>query len=449
MDFSKIRQALINLPNGASEPIVSSVFITELLKILGFDVTETIPGFSTGNGGNAVDYAVRKNSDNDTFIETKLNPYLLVEVKGRNINLHPKAAQYKSTVNQLKHYLLAPNCKTAQWGIIANGDYIQLFRKHGKVIYPATPCIEITADNLDKVLSAIKQKIDNPLKALTIAIYNNKGGVGKTTTTLNLAAMLTILGKRTLIVDFDPNQQDLTNSLGQKVKEDSLYSWLVNDTSKEIPKNLINSFTVSYKSGSVWQFDFIASDAKLKNLPEANLRQLINYGRLRQALESFKQQYDYILIDSPPNWVFYSQSAIYAADVVLIPTKHNSIYSLNNAATVIESFIPEIQNVRKDGGPIPLPIFYNGESITDPAKKTAEEAIDKIIEQAKSKKPNPIDLTPYFYPKTTSARKDLHIFDIPSYAHIAGAAFSHVPAVFKNKTACGHYLGLVREYFLQ
>ncbi|MBD2357291.1 AAA family ATPase [Tolypothrix sp. FACHB-123] len=449
MDFSRIRQALISLPNGASEPIVSSIFITELLKIIGFDVTETIPGFSTGNGGNAVDYAVRKNYDSDIFVQTKLNPYLLVEVKGRNINLHPKAAQYKSTVNQLKHYLLAPNCKTTQWGLIANGDYIQLFRKHNKVIYPATPCTEITTDNLDKVISLIKQKIDNPPKALTVAVYNNKGGVGKTTTTLNLAAMLTMLGKRTLIIDFDPNQQDLTNSLGQKPKEDSLYSWLVNDKNQQIPKGLINSFKVSPKSGSVWQFDIIASDAKLQNLPEENLRQLINYARLRQALESLKWQYDYILIDSPPNWRFYSQSAIYAADVVLIPTKHNSIYSLENAATVIERFIPEIQNVRRDGGPIPLPIFYNGESITAPAKLTAEEAIDKIIERAKSNKPNPIDLTPYFFPKTTSTRKDLHIFGIPSYAHIAGAAFSNIPAVYKNKIACEHYLGLVREYFLQ
>jgi cellulose biosynthesis protein BcsQ len=77
-------------------------------------------------------------------------------------------------------------------------------------------------------------------KALTIAVYNNKGGVGKTTTTVNLAAILAMLGKRSLIVDFDPNQQDLTSSLGLKVSPDNLYSWLVNKTAP-LPAGLINS----------------------------------------------------------------------------------------------------------------------------------------------------------------------------------------------------------------
>ncbi|MEH1789699.1 MAG: AAA family ATPase [Nostoc sp.] len=447
MGFSKIWQALTILPCGAPEPIVSSVFISELLKTLGFDITETIPGFPTGGGCNAVDYAVRKNSD-DIFIKTKLNPYLLVEVKSREINLHPKSAQYNSTVNQLKRYLLAPNCKSAQWGIISNGDYIQLFRKHGKVIHPASPCLEITPDNIDKIVLAIKQKIDEPQKALTVAVYNNKGGVGKTTTTVNLAAILTMLGKRTLIVDFDPNQKDLTNSLGVKSKEDSLYSWLVNKSSPT-SDGLINVCQFSPNPKRLWQFDIIASDEKLQNLQEEDLRKSINYDRLRQVLEPFKFKYDYILIDSPPNWRFFSQSAVNAADVVLIPTKHNSIFSLENAATVIEHFIPEIQNQRMDGGPIALPIFYNGETITDPGKRIAEQAIEEIIERAKKKKVNPIDLTSYFYPKFTPATKNLHIFDIPSYAHIAGAAFSRVPAVYKNKIACEYYLALSKEYFLQ
>jgi hypothetical protein len=285
MDFSKIRQALLNLPDSAEESIVSSVFITELLKILGFDAMETVPQFNTGNGGNTVDYAVRKNSDSDIFIKTKSNPYLLAEVKGRNINLNPNSAQYKSTVNQLKNYLLAPNCKSVQWGIITNANYIQLFRKHGKAIYPVFPCLEITPENLDKILSAIKQKIDTTQKALTVAIYNNKGGVGKTTTTINLAATLALLGKRTLIVDFDPNQQDLTNSLGLKPKADTLYSWLVNKNS-QLPDGLISSCKFSPKPSISWQFDIITSDEKLQYLEEEKLRQMISPVRLRQALES-------------------------------------------------------------------------------------------------------------------------------------------------------------------
>ncbi|MBW4670609.1 MAG: AAA family ATPase [Cyanomargarita calcarea GSE-NOS-MK-12-04C] len=448
MDFSKIKQALISLPDSATEPIISSIFISELLKTLGFDLKETVPEFTTGTGGNTVDYAVRKNFGGDIFIDTKSNPYLLMEVKGRNINLSPNSAQYKATVNQLKHYLLASKCKSARWGILTNANHIQLFRKHGKVIHPASPCLEITLDNLDKVVSTIKQKIDEPQKALTVAVYNNKGGVGKTTTTVNLAATLALLGKRTLIVDFDPNQQDLTNSLGLKPKEDTLYSWLVNKNSP-LSDGLISSCKFSPKKDILWQFDIITSDEKLQNLEEEKLRHMISPVRLRQALEPFKLRYDYILIDSPPNWRLFSQSAVCAADVVLIPTKHNSIFSLENAVTVIKRFVPEIQKGRKDGGPIALPIFFNGESITEAQRLCAEKAINEILVKGKKDKVNPIDLTPYFYPKSTPAREDHHIFDIPSFAHIADGAFTRVPAAYKHKIACEYYLALVKEYFLQ
>ena len=447
MSFSQIRQALLNLPIGAKEAIVCNVFISELLKTLGFNATEIVPDFATGRGGDAVDYAVRKNSDSDIFIHTKSNPYLLLEAKGRDINLSPGSAKYKSAVNQIEGYLLAPNCKSVRWGLIANANHIQLFRKHEKVIHPALPCLEITLDNVDKIVSVIKRKIDQPHSCLTVAIYNNKGGVGKTTTTVNLAAMLAARGKRTLVVDFDPNQQDLTTSLGLKPKEDTLYSWLVNKNNA--PSHLIDACKFTSKSGLAWQIDVISSDEKLQRLEEDKLRQLISINKLKQVLYPFTLKYDYILIDSPPNWRFFSQSAIYAADVVLIPTKHNSIFSLENAATALARFIPEIQDERKDGGPIALPIFYNGESITDTGRHTAEQAIDEIITQAKKNAVHPIDLTSYFYPKSTPAKVDRHIFEIPSYAHIAGAAFTRVPAAYKNKTANEYYLALTKEYFLQ
>jgi hypothetical protein len=58
-------------------------------------------------------------------------------------------------------------------------------------------------------------------------------------------------------------------------------------------------------------------------------------------------------------------------------------------------------------------------------------------------------LRPYFYPRYTQAKQDKHIFELPSYAHIANAAFSRVPAAYKDKTAHDYYLELAKEYFLQ
>ncbi|MDV2999982.1 MAG: hypothetical protein N5P05_001588 [Chroococcopsis gigantea SAG 12.99] len=434
MDCSPIEQALMNLPVAATESIVSNIFISALIQTLGFDLMETIPGYVTGGGGTAVDYALRKNSGTDIFIKTKLNPYLLIEVKGRNINLDQGSAYYKSTVNQLKYYLLDSNCHSAGWGIIANGDSIQLFRKQGKVIYPATPCLPTRPDNIDQLVSLIKEKIDNPSRALTVAVYNNKGGVGKTTTTINLAGVFSILGRKTLIVDFDHNQQDLSRSSGQPVSDEDVFSWLVDDTTKDIPVHLIKTFRYSPKTNTVWSFDVIPSDRELHELTEADLSKHFNSRRLKKALEPLTSKYDYILIDSAPNWRLFSQSALYAADVVLIPTKHNSIYSLDNAATVIKEFIPKVQEVRKDGGPIALPIFYNGESITDASKHNAEQAIKNILTKAKTDPINPFDLVAYFFPKFTATKKNFEIYSLPGFAHIANAAFSQIPAVYKHKS---------------
>jgi len=407
---------------------------------------ECVPEYNTGK--HPVDYALRHNTNGDIFLSTQSNPYLLLELKGRDINLSQGSAQYQSTVKQLKGYLLDSNCKTVQWGIITNSVNIQLFRKHGKVIYPATACLEITVDNLIEVVITIKQKIENTPRALTVAIYNNKGGVGKTTTTANLAAALTLKDKKTLIVDFDPNQQDLTKSLGIKTAKKGLYSYLEDKNIRNNISQVIRTFiTTNKKTGHSFIFDVIPADESLVvDLGEDDLRQKLKFHSLRQTLDSLKSEYDYILIDSPPNWRFFSVSAVYAADVVLIPTKHNNIFSLENAAIAIKQFIPEVQQARKDGGPIALPIFFNGESITDAARNTANKAIEEIIKQSPSSK---LNLRPYFYPRYTPAHQDRHIFELPNYAHIANASFSRVPAAYKDKTARNYYLELAKEYFLQ
>ncbi|NEO30745.1 MAG: ParA family protein [Symploca sp. SIO3C6] len=454
MNVQAIRQALVSLPENASESIVDTLFVPEFLSALGFGPMERVPQYSTGGGsrgGNTrvVDYAVRYNTtEDDTFVETQKNPYLLLELKGKDINLSEGSRHYQSTVKQLKYYLNAENCQSVQWGIITNSVNLQLFRKHGKVVYPSTKCLEINIDNIIEVVKKIREKIENTPRALTVAIYNNKGGVGKTTTTVNLAATLTLCKKKTLIVDFDPNQRDLTNSLGIKSGKETFYSCLKTKNSDTNLRGVIHSHVMRNKrTNESLGFDVIPADEDLLDKSERELRQEIKVTRLYQILNNLKSQYDYILIDSPPNWRFFSVSAVYAADVILIPTKHNNIFSLENAATAIKQYIPEVQEKRQDGGPIALPIFLNGEKITEPQRETAYQAIDSILEKAKRE--DKFDLTPYFYPRYTQSRRDRHIFDLPSYAHIANAAFSRIPAAYKDRTAREYYLSLAREYFLQ
>lgn len=445
MTMVSLRSALQHLPDNASEALVEQYFSVPLLAALGFEFRETYPQYPTGNGSKTVDRAARKTVGNDIFVETKSNPYLLVEVKGKDCNLSSETARYSKTVKQLKEYLLDPNCKTAQWGIITNSCHIQLFRKHGKVIHPATQCLELTEDNVDDTIAAIRKKMESQVKALTIAVYNNKGGVGKTTTTVNLAAILAFEGYKVLAIDFDPNQQDLTNSLGIPPSNGSVIKALT-DRSLEL-QDVIHPYKFTLRRpAKQLRFDVIPADVHLENASDEVLRQILLFNSLYRKLELSRQEYDYILIDAPPNWRFFSKLAVYAADVILMPTKHNSIFSLENAATAIKRLIPEVQDKKGDGSPIPLPIFFNGERITDPQKMTAHQAIDRIIKDTKQKEK--FDLLPYFYPKFTNSQKDRDIYELPSYASIASSAFSHIPAVYRDRAAHDRYKSLAKEYFL-
>jgi len=440
---TSLRDAWQSLPDSAPEPIVDLHFIAPtFLEAIGFQKNEFYPQYPTGDG--PVDYAVRRNAVDDIFINTAANPYLLIELKGRDTNLAEGSAGYLSTVKQLKKYLLAPNCRSTQWGIITNSLHIQLFRKHEKVIHPATPCLEITAESIDRIIGTIRDLVSQPTRALTVAIYNNKGGVGKTTTTINLASVLKLVGhKEVLVVDFDPTQHDLTDSLGVPLSEGDVHKFL---TEKNIDiQSCIRQSFIKHKGRNFRFLDVLPADKLMKEIDESKLRQSIKLTNIGEKLEPVRSRYDYILIDAPPNWRLFSQLAILAADVILIPTKHNDKRSLVNAALAIKMYVPEIQSMRNDGGPIPLPIFFNNGKINSAQLGVAYQAIDDILKQGKSEGFN---LLPYFYPKYTSTNKNREIFGLPTYANIASAVFSELPAAYRDKTARDYYLSLAKEYFL-
>ncbi|MEG3930332.1 MULTISPECIES: AAA family ATPase [unclassified Microcoleus] len=446
-------EVLDSISENAEEPEVEDRFVKRLLNALGFTSDEWVQQFKTGKG--PADFAARKNHDEDKFSVAKSNPYLIIEVKGRVsgkaiINLAEGTPMYKKAKEQITGYLLAPKCQTSQWGIITNSTDIQLFRKHGKIVLPATDCMRITKDNIIEIITKIKNLLENPPKALTICIYNDKGGVGKTTTTINLAAILRQQPKKVLVVDFDPQQGDLTDSLGLQEGKVKLSDCLREGTLDV--KDTIQAFNLKNKAGQLVKvFDVIPSDSGLSKFMSYEYEAQIEKGsaRLRDLLEIFVGNYDYILIDAPTNWTFFSKSCVVASDVILMPTEHNNFSSLKNAAKVIKGFLPEVKKLRQDGGPIALPIFFNKHKETEASIKRANAEIKAILTLKKGESYIlDSNLLPYYWPKSTKTVIDTSIFNVPEYEVVSSAAFSRKPAVFQHKKAAEYYLKLAKEYFL-
>lgn len=160
-----------------------------------------------------------------------------------------------------------------------------------------------------------------------ISIANQKGGVGKTTTTINLGACLNQAGKRVLIVDIDP-QGNATSGLGIKKS----------DVSKDVYDVLINELPVkvaTYHTKRV-NLDVVPATIQLAGAEIELTSQMAREQRLEAGLREVKDQYDYILIDCPPSLGQLSINAFTASDSIIIPVQ-SEYYALEGLSQLLNT----------------------------------------------------------------------------------------------------------------
>ena len=163
--------------------------------------------------------------------------------------------------------------------------------------------------------------------AKIIAVVNQKGGVGKTTTAVNLSAGLALAERRTVLVDLDP-QGNATTGLGLNKSEprQTVYNVLLDG----LPLNQATAPTELQYLGIVpSEMDLVGAEIELVTLPDRE-------HRLKTALDAAREQVDYIVVDCPPSLGLLTLNALTAADSVLIPLQCE-YYAMEGLAQLIRT----------------------------------------------------------------------------------------------------------------
>ncbi|MDJ0681273.1 MAG: AAA family ATPase [Xenococcaceae cyanobacterium MO_167.B52] len=370
------------IPQSYTEKNLELNFVSPLLKLIGLNVNQIYGSCSLGTGaGLKVDYLVYRDinqppvlviedkkrvsglatvSDED-FIEQCKSHYLYQEAVG-----YPQ----KPGNNGIKQYLDKSNSnidsnRLARYGLVFNGDFFQLWRRVDGLILPLTPIQRVNEKTIPELIRQLKYCIFEEPKALVTGVWNRKGGVAKTTNTLNLASVLALNGKKVLLIDFD-TQTDLTRAfkLEPEDYEGYLEQCLAKIQAHKLPdaQSILTrtiktrkyrtterqEFSLSILPGNRDSLERLKLGLKKKGVGKSQGMENFDFDKkttiklIGKMIEILEPYYDYIFIDNSPTIDVVTYAVLQCFDTVLIPCDYSK-KTLHHAADIENNILPNIR----------------------------------------------------------------------------------------------------------
>ena len=159
--------------------------------------------------------------------------------------------------------------------------------------------------------------------SVVVTVFNQKGGVGKSTTVINLSSALALRGKKTLIVDMDP-QGNATSGLGLYEFQNMIYDFVIDEEIDSIYKTSFNKLDIIPSSG-----EFAGVEIELARYDDWQYK-------LKKMIDKVKDDYDFVIIDSPPSLGILSMMSLVASDKILIPVQCE-YYALEGVSQLMDT----------------------------------------------------------------------------------------------------------------